>query len=261
MKDYIKLNNKILDKIFIIIGIISMLYYIGLKIAFGHIAFSIVFFMFGLILVAYGCIEIKFQINLWNKLPKTLKKVITVLFTIGLSIFIVIEGIIIYEGHHKDEEKTNYLMVLGAGLRGEEISTSLKYRLDTAIEFNKKNPEVKIIVSGGQGEGEDVTEASAMKKYLVNNGVNGDLIISEDKSTNTYENFLFTKNILDKNLGDVNHKITVVTNDFHMYRAKYLGEKVGFECLGYPASSHKSSTLNFHVREFFGVIKAYVFNR
>lgn len=256
-----KSNNKILDKIAIGIGIICMMYYIGLKIVLGHIAFSIVFFILGIMLVIYGALEIKFKINLWSLIPKILRNIITILFGIGLSIFIAVEGIILYEGNHKETGKTDYLMVLGAGIKGEEIGTTLRYRLDTAIEFNEINPNVKIIVSGGQGQGEDVTEAYAMKKYLIEHGINENLIIMEDKSTNTYENFMFTKDILEEENINDNYKITVVTNDFHMYRAKYLGEQVGFECLGYPAPSHISTTINFHVREFFGVIKAYVFKR
>ena len=94
----------------------------------------------------------------------------------------------------------------------------LKYRLDAVIEFNKLNPNMKIIVSGGQGQGEDVTEAFAMRKYLVDKGVSENLIICEDKSTSTYENFLFTKELLEKEIGNGDYIITVVTNNFHMYK-------------------------------------------
>ena len=54
-------------------------------------------------------------------------------------------------------------------------------------------PDLKIVVSGGQGEGENITEATAMRNFLVDNGVDSSLIIMEDKSTNTYENFLYSK--------------------------------------------------------------------
>ena len=81
----------ILDIVAIVIGIISIGYYIMLKIYFGHIAFSIMFFIFGLILVNYGRIEIKFKISFWAKLPKIIRNIITILFAIGLSVFIVIE--------------------------------------------------------------------------------------------------------------------------------------------------------------------------
>nr|WP_243177773.1 YdcF family protein [Clostridium hominis] len=152
-------------------------------------------------------------------------------------------------------------MVLGAGLRGSKISTSLLYRLETAVEYNKLYPDVKIIVSGGQGPDEDISEAKAMKDYLISKGIDESLIISEDKSTNTYENFLFTKKILEDETGEEDFTVTVISNNFHMYRAKYLGKQVGFECLGYPAPSHAASSFIFYTREFFGVIKAYIFKR
>lgn len=260
-KQFIKESKETLYKGFVILGILLILYYLVLKLTVGFISFSNIFFLVGIILLLYGTLELKYKIDLWNRIPKKLRNIFTGLFVVGLCIFIVIEGRIIYEGHHYDREKPDYLMILGAGLRGDKISTTLLYRLEKAIEFNKQYPDVKIIVSGGQGEGEYITEALAMKNYLISHGIDESLIISEDKSTNTYENFLYTKNLLDKEVGLESYTITVISNDFHMYRAKYLGEKVGFKCLGYPAKSHISSTVIFHVREFVGVIKAYILDR
>ena len=102
------------------------------------------------------------------------------------------ESIIIYNGNHHDNEKPDYLVVLGAGLRGNSISASLLYRLETTLDFHEMYPDVKIVVSGGQGTGESMPEALAMRNFLVDNGVDPSLIIMEDKSTNTYENFLYT---------------------------------------------------------------------
>lgn len=254
-------KNNLLYKVCLCIGLALIIYYIGLRLISGFVAFSSMFCLLGIILFIYGFIELKFKVNIWGRIPKVLKRTIIVLFSIGMSVFIIIEAVIIYNGHHYDKERPDYLMVLGAGLRGSKISTSLLYRLETAIEYNKLYPDVKIIVSGGQGPDEDISEAKAMKDYLVSQGIDKSLIISEDKSTNTYENFLFTKKILEDETGKDDFKVTVISNDFHMYRAKYLGEQVGFECLGYPAPSHAASSFIFHTREFFGVIKAFVFKR
>ncbi|SCI75065.1 DUF218 domain [uncultured Clostridium sp.] len=254
-------ENKLLYKVFMWIGIALILYYIVLRLISGFVAFSSMFCLLGIILFIYGFMELKFKVNIWGRIPKLLKRTIIVLFSIGMSIFIIIEGVIIYNGHHYDKDRPDYLMVLGAGLRGSKISTSLLYRLETAVEYNKLYPDVKIIVSGGQGPDEDISEAKAMKDYLVSQGIDENLIISEDKSTNTYENFLFTKKLLEDETGEEDFIVTVISNNFHMYRAKYLGEQVGFECLGYPAPSHAASSFIFHTREFFGVIKAYIFKR
>lgn len=262
MSNDLKRNkNKILFKILIGVGSVLVLYYILLKVFSGFVAFSSMFCLVGLVLIIYGYAELKYNLDIWGRIPKILKRIILVLFSVGMIIFIIIEGIIIYNGFHIDKEKPDYLMVLGAGLRGSTISTSLRYRLDTAIEYNKLYPDVKIIVSGGQGPDEDRTEASAMEEYLINNGIDKAMIISEDKSTNTYENFVFTKEVLEDTNNKDNITLTVISNNFHMYRAKFLGEQVGFECLGYPAPSHISTTPVFYVREFFGVLKAYIFKR
>ena len=256
-----KKNKQMMDKIFMVVGVILVLYYLILKAAFGFIAFSNMFCLAGIILFIYGAVEVKFNLNIWQCIPLFTRKILKVLFIGGMAVFILLEGVIIYYGHHYDLEKPDYLVVLGAGLRGSELSTALLNRLETAVKYNEQYPEVKIVVSGGQGQGEYISEALAMKKYLVAHNIEEDQIIMEDQSTNTYENFLFTKEKLKELTGKDDYKITVVTNNFHMYRARYLGEQVGFQCLGYPAPAHISSTVVFHVREFFGVIKAYLFKR
>lgn len=261
MSNYMVKRKKSIYIFFEIIGILLILYYLMLKIMFGFVAFSSVFCMLGIVLLVYGYVELKFNIDIWGHIPKIYRMIITTLFTIGLVIFIGIESIIIYNGHHHDTQKPDYLVVLGAGLRGRSISASLLYRLETALDFHDMYPDLKIVVSGGQGEGEDMTEALAMKNFLVDNGVDPSLIIMEDKSTNTYENFLYTKNVLEEETRKEDFTITIISNNFHMYRAKFLAKEVGFNTYGYPAPSHKASALVFYVREFFGIIKAYIFRQ
>lgn len=261
MSNYIVKRKKSIYFFSEIIGILLILYYLMLKIMFGFVAFSSVFCMLGLVLFVYSYVELKFNIDIWGRIPKIYRIIITTLFTIGLVIFIGVESIIIYNGHHHDTQKPDYLVVLGAGLRGRSISASLLYRLETALDFHDMYPDVKIVVSGGQGKGEDMTEALAMRNFLVDNGVDPSLIIMEDKSTNTYENFLYSKNVLEEETVKEDFTITIISNNFHMYRAKFLAKEVGFNTHGYPAPSHKASALVFYVREFFGVIKAYIFRQ
>ena len=252
-------KREIVYIVFEFIGILLILYYIFLKVLFGFVSFSILFCILGIILFIYGYVELKFKIDLWNKFSEGAKHILFTIFVISLVIFAGVESIIIYNGHHYDMEKPEYLMVLGAGLKGNKISTSLLYRLETALDFHEMYPDVKIIVSGGQGEDESISEASAMRNFLVDNGVSSELIIIEDKSTNTYENFLYTKQVLENITGKSDFEITIVSNNFHMYRAKYFANRIGFKAWGYPAPSHKLTAVVFYVREFFGIVKAWVF--
>ena len=83
---------------------------------------------------------------------------------------------------------TRWIIVLGAQVRGRKITDSLKRRLDSALEYLKEHPDVHVIVSGGQGNDEEVTEAYAMAQYLERAGIDCRRIIQEDASVNTLEN-------------------------------------------------------------------------
>src|SRR5699024_3047482 len=88
----------------------------------------------------------------------------------------------------------NYIIILGAGVRSEEVTPLLRSRLDKAIEYQEKQTEkISFVVSGGQGPNEPVSEAFAMRKYLLSRGIPNEQIIYEDKSTTTLENMLFSK--------------------------------------------------------------------
>lgn len=119
-------------------------------------------------------------------------------------------------------------IVLGAGLRGDKITLPLKYRLDKAVEYYGKNPDTVIIVSGGQGPGETVTEAFAMEEYLLLQGVPKENIIKEERATSTAENMRYSKEILDA-LFEKEYKTAIITNNFHIYRAQALAKREGLE--------------------------------
>jgi len=149
-----------------------------------------------------------------------------------------------------------YMIVLGAKVKTGGIpSLSLKNRLEEAVKYLKKYPHVKVIVSGGKGEDEDRTEASVMLKYLQDNGIDANRIVVEDQSTSTYENLLFSKDLLPKGT----KKITIVSNDFHLKRAKYLAESLGFEVDVVAAKTPKSVELKLTLRERAALLKTYVF--
>lgn len=119
-------------------------------------------------------------------------------------------------------------IVLGAGIRGEEVTSSLKFRLDKAMEYHRKNPAAYILVTGGLGPQESVTEAFAMEKYLLAQGVDKAKIIKEEKSTTTAENFRFSKELLDARFPK-DYRIVVITNAFHIFRATAIAKHAGYQ--------------------------------
>lgn len=84
-----------------------------------------------------------------------------------LAFFLVTLGVVIKDGVKKADRNADYLIVLGAHVYGERMSSNLKYRIELAKEYLEENPETKVIVSGGQGHGEKISEAEAMYRYLI----------------------------------------------------------------------------------------------
>ena len=156
-------------------------------------------------------------------------------------------------------EDIDVMIVLGAGLWGDKVSPQLRLRLDTAMELIEKNNEITIIVSGGQGEDELISEAEAMKKYLVNKGANSNNIYTEDKSVSTSENIAFSKKILDEMKFD-NPEVVLVTTDFHVYRAKMLAKSMGLDIRGQAAPNIESIRKKNMNRERLALVKDIVLN-
>lgn len=188
------------------------------------------------------------------------RTMITILSILLMS-FVIIETLIIIEGRKAPTEKVDYVIVLGARLYGDKPSPALLERLKVAKEYLMENEDVKVVVSGGQGINEDIPEAHAMEKYLVDNGVQNDRIIIEDKSTTTFENLNMS---LDK-VGEVddreNIKILIATNKYHIFRSKLLAKRLGVIPYGLPAKIPFTIVLHSYIREYLAVIKSFLFDR
>ena len=155
--------------------------------------------------------------------------------------------------NNPENSNCDAIVVLGAAVHGDKVTWVLENRLNTAKAYMDTHPNCICIVSGGQGNGESVTEASAMKKYLVNLGVDQSRIYLEEKATNTRENFLYSKEIIDKVIG-ADAVIGFVTTDFHVYRAGKTAKSVGIEATGIAAPDVWYLRLNNFLRESVGIV-------
>ena len=129
----------------------------------------------------------------------------------------------------------DFVIIHGSGLiDGDKVSKLLGDRIDKAIEVYKKNEtRPKIIPSGGKGSDETISEAEAMKRYLVEKGIPETDIIIEDKSATTLENLINSKKIIDGYEGE--KKVALVSSNYHVYRALRHCRKIGFKCSGIGA--------------------------
>lgn len=143
-------------------------------------------------------------------------------------------------------------IVLGCAVDGDKPSRMLQKRIDAAFEYLTENPQAACILSGGKGDGENLSEAEAMYQSLVEKGISPERLFKEDQSTTTAENMQFSKEILEsKGLGDT---VVLITTDFHQFRAGLLAEKFGLSTYKVCARSGTFSLPTFIVREWFTVI-------
>ena len=161
---------------------------------------------------------------------------------------IIIGGMIFTSAHEEPEDGADVLIVLGCAVHGNRVSLTLSYRLDRAIEYLNENPNTIAIVSGGKGQGESVSEAEAMRKYMVQKGIAAERIIEEDKSESTEENFRFSNEIINS-LFPNGAKIAFVTTNFHVLRAELVAKKQGIEADGFGAKDVWYTAMNNYMRE------------
>lgn len=156
--------------------------------------------------------------------------------------------------------KEDAIIVLGAGIKGNEMSATLKGRLDAAIAYAKKNPRAFLVLSGGQGPGESITEAEAMKDYLLANApsIRFTQLIVENESTSTHENMVFAKKKLDARFAP-GYKVAFVTSDFHVLRSNVLASFSGLK-----GTTHLHAEVPWYIvpgaylRECLALVKALV---
>lgn len=145
-----------------------------------------------------------------------------------LVLALVISGLYAYGKADNATCQEDAVIVLGAGIRGDKPSKSLQNRLDCAIAYHAKNPTALIVVSGGQGPQETVTEAYAMEQYLLENGVSASCILKEEAATSTAENFRYSKAMLDDRF-QAPYSVAFITTDYHIFRAVHTAQRFGFK--------------------------------
>jgi len=196
------------------------------------------------------------------RLATVLKRCYFVGLSLGLALFITLQGLIISSAHTEVTE-VDCLIVLGAGLRNGSPSLVLRSRLNAALEYYNTQGDIPIIVSGGLGNGETITEAEAMFRYLKARGVDESLIWKEEAATRTQEHFVYSLAIMEeKGLDIENIRVGVVSNEFHLYRAKLLAEKSGLDAIGVAAKTPRNYLrVLYHFREAFAIVNEVVFSR
>lgn len=198
------------------------------------------------------------RLHFLKLIPKWILTVIGIAVGAGGLLFLVLFGCVLSKINARPERGADYCIVLGAQIRGESLTRSLRYRLDAALEYYGENPDCIIVASGGQGAGESISEAEAMKRYLMENGVPEENILTEERSTTTNENLRFSYELI-RNNGAEDPDIVICSNDFHIFRALKLAEHIGIENpQGLASKSDSILKFNYMVRDSLAIFKEFL---
>lgn len=235
-----------------IAGVLSIGYFAGYVAIVGiNNSFTFFWLAFGIFAIGVGLLHkiLQTKSNIWITRAE---HAFYVVFACVLLIFLVVLGLIMKESHESPDKNADYMIILGAHVYGERMSANLKYRVETAYEYLQENKETKVILSGGQGSGEKITEAEAMRRYLVEKGVVSERIIVEDTSRNTEENIQNSMKKMDAKA----NRVIIVSNDFHVYRAVGIAKKLGIaNAQGLGSKTHLYTAINCYTREVIAVLK------
>lgn len=195
--------------------------------------------------------------NFWQKKIGKCVLIVSSIIFLGCATLGVLETIFMIQAAVKEPQENATAIVLGCRVYGERPSLSLVERLEAAYVYLEENPEAMCIVSGGKGDSENISEAEAMYRWLVDKGIEPSRIYKEESSTSTVENIKFSKEMIEKH--GLNKNIAIITSEYHVYRAGITAEEAGFSYGAVPGKTAFWLFPTFYVRELYGILYEYVF--
>jgi uncharacterized SAM-binding protein YcdF (DUF218 family) len=246
-----KINPFRRNILLMITGICISLYFTITSIYWGR--FDVFNFLVSLagvliIILSFKVNSIIIKVKKWPKFIQYFLKASVVCFILSFVIFL---SLILFNMRNTSKAGADYVIVLGCQVVGEYASLPLLSRGYTAVRYLERNPETKVIVTGGQGPGENISEAEALSRLLLERKIDKERIFLEDKSKNTWENLKFSNELY--NLSDKN--IVIVTSDYHIFRALSIAKKIKYRNVsGLPVRSQRSVFPAFLLREYVNIL-------
>ena len=190
--------------------------------------------------------------------PKQVRVVSSVCVLIAAAVLLVTEIPILSASKSEEDAEADYVIVLGAAVYGEEPSITVKNRVKSAVSYLKKHPSAKAVASGGQGEGEDISEAECMRRLFVHYGIRDERILPEDRSSSTMENLSFSKAVIEADGGSAD-RVVIVSSSYHLYRAKRMAASLGMDAYGLACSDgYPVYMCGMYIREALGILKLWI---
>ena len=211
-------------------------------------------------LMLYGGLKKLAEGSVFSGLARGLIKAARVLAVLLLILFLLGEIYILTGARtSRDAEGADYLIVLGAQVNGTVPSLMLHARLEAALGYLERNPDCTAVLSGAQGPGESITEAESMRRWLEHRGVAPERLLLEEASHDTIQNLQNSFRLIDGDGMDGAPRICVVSNEFHLQRARLISRLEGHsvETLSGP-TPRADLVICYFIREFFSLGKVLI---
>ncbi len=179
------------------------------------------------------------------------------MLAIGVGLCIMLSCMMLFAANRTSQASPTAVIVLGCKVNGTTPSLMLKGRIDAAYVYLCENPEIPVVVSGGKGSDESISEAACIRQQLIAKGIAPERILCEENSTSTAENLQFSKMILTQQ--GLQGEYMLVTDAFHQYRAQNLAKQYDMHCGAVSADTVWYLLPTYWVREWFGILHAWVF--
>lgn len=200
-------------------------------------------------------------------------KILLALILIAALVFAGLELYIAFNSRTHVAGEPQTMVIFGCQMKKDGPSVLLKDRLDTALSYLEQHPDMTVIVTGGKGNDEHVSEAQGMYDYLTAHGMDGERIYKEDQSRNTWQNVNYTLDLMEKEGMELTQDVVLVSNGFHLSRIKLLWDRARnvrlagetyhdqyVSTLAAPVS-HTPSAVQMFFREPLALVKSFVLDR
>lgn len=194
-----------------------------------------------------------------RRLNEKQNRILFIAAAIPAFCFLLVEARIVAFSRKPGASDADALIVLGSQVRDSGPSMDYQARLDSAYEYLIENPDTIAVCTGAKGDNEPVSEAKGGADYLIQRGISEERILIEDQSFNTIENLANAKKLLKERGIHEEDSVVIVSADYHLYRAKYIAEKLGYRNVSCRGGHGLWILLpHYYTREFFALIKEYI---
>ncbi len=225
----------------------------------GSIALLIISALFFIYAIFLSPKNLKYSAWRNNRFEFRMLRILSIFMGICVAIEVMFTCFMIYKSIKKPPQNSNATaIVMGCATFNGKPSNMLYYRLNAAKKYLDKNPQAKVIVSGGITKNDTVTQAKVMEQWLLNNGIDKSRIFAEHSATDTDTNIKLSKEIIEKE--NLSHDAVIVTDSFHQARSVIYAEKYGLNPSSVSSFTPPLMYPIYFIREQMGIIEAYLFS-